>query len=730
MRAVAVLLTLVVALWAQPGGAAQDPLSPAAARVRAGDVPGALAALDALPDAQQAAPAARYLRARLLAASGETRAALQALPDADAELPEGIAQDVALRRVRWQAATGQCERARGAAERLATESVAPAETWAIAGRCALSAGDAAAAVGALRNAVQYARGRARRAALQGELAGALIAAGNRPHAISTLRELRLNHPDQPAGREAEARLAELGVDTALELPQRIALCERWTELGRPAEGLALLEGAELPKDSRQRAAVLHARGMALFKMRTRYPEAARVLTRAAKLKGAMEAYDSFHAARAWARADRDRRAVHLLRRFARDYPRSSYVDDALYIAAWLELRHDMKGGRRNMQRFLDGEHARGSRLAQGLFHLAMDAFDGGRLKRARGLFERYAATGSGAMVRGRGLYWAGRAAQRARQRETAVALYRQVMELEPLHWYGLLARRRLQELGAQVPPPPPPGPAADAPPAPALPNEVSLLLRIGFDAEARAALRAREDAVRAQAPQGRELETLVVAHRSLGNAARGYRLIARNASRLLTGLPATETRWAWQASYARPHAAAVAEAARREGLPEDLIYAVMRKESAFDPDVVSYADAIGLMQLLPKTGARVAAGLGLDFSRARLKDPDYNVRLGAHYLAQLVKRFDGQVMPAIAAYNAGAHRVEPWLGRARTRRGALQLDRFVESIPIEQTRNYVRRVTTNWARYRFVSDPTSPLWAELPSALRAPSSASSARRRR
>jgi soluble lytic murein transglycosylase len=339
------------------------------------------------------------------------------------------------------------------------------------------------------------------------------------------------------------------------------------------------------------------------------------------------------------------------------------------------------------------------------------------------------------MVQGRGLYWAGRAAQRARRREQAEALYRRVRELEPLHWYGLLARRRLQELGAQVQPlPPPPPPAREAAPTPALPEESRFLQRIGFDAEARKALRRHEDAVRAQAPQGQELQALVLAHRALGNAARSYRLIARNASSLLSGVPDVQTRWAWEASYARPHAAAVAEAAQREGLSGDLIYAVMRKESAFDPAVVSYADAIGLMQLLPKTGAKVAKGLGLTFSRERLKDPDYNVRLGAHYLAQLVKRFGGQALPAIAAYNAGAHRVEPWLARARKRRGALQLDRFVESIPIEQTRNYVRRVTTNWARYRFVSDPSSPLWAELPDSLRAPSSssssASSARRRR
>jgi soluble lytic murein transglycosylase len=131
----------------------------------------------------------------------------------------------------------------------------------------------------------------------------------------------------------------------------------------------------------------------------------------------------------------------------------------------------------------------------------------------------------------------------------------------------------------------------------------------------------------------------------------------------------------------------------------------MLKESTFDPRVVSNADAIGLMQLLPGTGKMVGKELGLTVTRETLLDPQDNIRLGVRLLKQLLKRYDGQMALAAAAYNAGAHRVDEWLARAAkapAKANALALDRFVEDIPIDQTRNYVRRVTAFYARYHYL----------------------------
>jgi soluble lytic murein transglycosylase len=149
----------------------------------------------------------------------------------------------------------------------------------------------------------------------------------------------------------------------------------------------------------------------------------------------------------------------------------------------------------------------------------------------------------------------------------------------------------------------------------------------------------------------------------------------------------------------------VQQLALSEQVDEDLIYAIMLKESTFDPRVVSNADAIGLMQLLPGTGKLVGKTLGLTVTRETLLDPQDNIRLGVRLLKQLLTRYHGQLPLAAAAYNAGAQRVDEWLtraARAKAKDNALALDRFVEDIPIEQTRNYVRRVMAFFARYRYL----------------------------
>jgi soluble lytic murein transglycosylase len=169
------------------------------------------------------------------------------------------------------------------------------------------------------------------------------------------------------------------------------------------------------------------------------------------------------------------------------------------------------------------------------------------------------------------------------------------------------------------------------------------------------------------------------------------------------------------ALFPQPHAAQVQALTEQQHLPPDFVYAIMRRESGYDPTVVSSADAIGLLQLIEPTAKQLANALGISpWKRALLFQPEINLRLGSRYLADLLALYHGQAVPAIAAYNAGEHRVSSWLTRARKRNKLIEVDRFVEDIPIEQTRNYVRAVVANWARYRYMADPAKPWPIELP----------------
>jgi soluble lytic murein transglycosylase len=133
-----------------------------------------------------------------------------------------------------------------------------------------------------------------------------------------------------------------------------------------------------------------------------------------------------------------------------------------------------------------------------------------------------------------------------------------------------------------------------------------------------------------------------------------------------------------------------------------VIYALVRQESAFDSRAISRAGARGLMQLMPGTALRVARQLKLPYSRRRLtRDPQYNLRLGQSYLANMLEDYDGSLILALSAYNAGPLRVERWLRRNGDPGPNIYaaID-WIESIPFTETRNYVQRVLENHTVYR------------------------------
>jgi soluble lytic murein transglycosylase-like protein/Flp pilus assembly protein TadD len=133
------------------------------------------------------------------------------------------------------------------------------------------------------------------------------------------------------------------------------------------------------------------------------------------------------------------------------------------------------------------------------------------------------------------------------------------------------------------------------------------------------------------------------------------------------------------------------------GIPAYFVYAIMTVESAFHPGAVSVASAYGLVQVIPKTGDNLARELGfVEFAPERLLDPPVSIYFGGYYLARLLARFHGQEPLAAAAYNAGPHRVATWL----MARGKIPMDMFIEDIPYDQARGYVKTVLEHLHAYR------------------------------
>ncbi len=143
--------------------------------------------------------------------------------------------------------------------------------------------------------------------------------------------------------------------------------------------------------------------------------------------------------------------------------------------------------------------------------------------------------------------------------------------------------------------------------------------------------------------------------------------------------------------FPKAYSREVRDAAGRFGVDPQLVWAVMRQESAFDPAAVSSAGAIGLMQLMPATAREEASKLGLE--KADPWEPGTNILLGTAHLARALQTF-GTVEEALAAYNAGSGSVRKWGNRSGG------IEEWVEEIPFPETNEYVRKVLGNYAVYK------------------------------
>ena len=133
-----------------------------------------------------------------------------------------------------------------------------------------------------------------------------------------------------------------------------------------------------------------------------------------------------------------------------------------------------------------------------------------------------------------------------------------------------------------------------------------------------------------------------------------------------------------------------------------LIHAIAHQESNFKVNAYSSAGARGMMQLMPYTAKRVCKSLGIRYYKKKLTtNPQYNILLGTTYINQMLKKFDNSLPLALASYNAGPGRVKIWLKRyGDPRTGEISYHDWIESIPISETRFYVKKVISNLRIYQ------------------------------
>ncbi|MCZ6805419.1 MAG: transglycosylase SLT domain-containing protein [Deltaproteobacteria bacterium] len=672
-----------------------------ASLVRAGDDRAALHEIDQLPQSARDADSVRYLEGRLLLDVGRPCDAMDKLAQTPASLPTAMRADSLRRWAIAAARCGHCAEARPVLLGLTSSDAAVTRhDRVIAADCAVQLGELDIAAEELERLTRRSQNGADRVALLILLSDVYLRLDRPEEARDTARRGWIAAV-RPGQQEAAKQLEGLASPSPSD---RVDRAEAFMSARRFSKAIEELEGMDVGDDQDLDERWHHVYGMALFRMRTRYADAARVLRESVALGGEYEIDDAFHAARALSRADQNARAVRAYRRFAQRYPKSSRAPEARFLAAWLEIRMGRASGEPHMERLLKGKHQlRGRWRRSALWELGFRAFERKRYARAVRYLSQYTKLATTSMDEARGLYWLGRSYRRGPK---AVEAYREAIGVEPLHWYAVLAAARLKRLKVKPPPPFEKGGATNGStdverPLP-LPATFEAYHELGLDREGVRWLRDHENELVADYPKAEWIPLLAAMYDDVGAYREGLRVARRRMAYLHTD--PEEHPWWWNAAYPMPWLSIVDE--HRGELPRALVYATMRQESGYLPDVVSRAGAVGLMQVMPDVAARIA---GQPVTRGMLESPEYNIPLGTAEMSALAVEFDGVYPLSIAAYNAGKKRVNRWLRESRR----MELDRFVERIPFNETRNYVRRVTTHYARYMYLDDPESG-WPKLP----------------
>ncbi len=546
--------------------------------------------------------------------------------------------------------------------------------------------------------------------------------GRNLEAASDFRWLAVNCVGSEAADGADQQAEYLDKTRPLSKLERLARARRLSELGAieaVTEELRRLELAPGPSPEPQELTFI--RGRAVYVSRSDYRAAAELFARASAETGSERAKCLYYQAKALARSAEHDRAIAIYRQViglggAHVEPSSYEVARLLQLSGnWTAaigayeryLRQFPKGAHRTsvegdlpVVRLASGAHDQARRELAALIRKTDDARERARLLELEGV----SAVGQG-------------------DTKTAISLFAKVVEEQPLTLPALLAQNRLRKLGAPIPPVLPP--RETAPAAPALPKLRPAGSR-GASAPgwARRRSRARLESRRAtlEARFGeRAPEVLCRLYGYLESAMRRYQ-IAQTATKrdALYQEPTGDGLWQWECIYPKPYADVVRREAEQWHVPESLVYGVMRQESAFRPTVISSAQAVGLMQIIPPTAAHIAQELGTIYQPGLMHAPAINVKFGVYYLGKLLGSFGARPELAAAAYNAGPQALSGWLKSL----SVLPADLFLASIPYEETRTYVYRVMSNYARYAYLSGerlPDVPL--ELPRGLVAPADA-------
>lgn len=542
-----------------------------------------------------------------------------------------------------------------------------------------------------------------------KLAKSLIGQGLEEQALPPLKEVSTGYPLSPFALESDSLLSKLdfGTDNAAAFSpgERFRRSENF--FVSASYDKALAGYATVLKESAFRDRALFRTAVAFVRLK-RYKDGEKALREYLSLKDpSREAEALYWLALVSMRQGREEGVFESERLLSEKYRKSDERAKVLMLIARLKAGKDPEGAALAYKAVL-GEFSGSAVSEEAFWNIGWEAYTSGRFDDAYENFSMYLESKPKGKLASQFLYWKARSAERLGLEEEAMVLFDRVCSSAPQSFYCLMAEVRypLERLSPQEvfkagqpveaealsvvkasveasgdARPPSPGSVFSGSPRYKAAGEL-LLLGLHEQASSEIDLLARSHS--SDKAGLVELANLLYDARDFYRAFRIYRVHLSHSNEK-EHLPL---------GYPMRLVESVKEKAPVESADPFLVAAVMREESHFNPGALSPVGAMGLMQIMPSTGAQIAKELGEGFKKGSLFDPGTSIRFGSWYLGKILKRFNGDAVLAIAGYNAGPNAAARWAAAL-----PMETDEFVESIPYEETRGYVKRVLKSYAEF-------------------------------
>jgi soluble lytic murein transglycosylase len=534
------------------------------------------------------------------------------------------------------------------------------------------------------------------------LGQAQFALGEKNSAQGVFKQLLLDHPLSSEGLQARARLTQ-GVESTLTTEELSSLADAYYKGGRYADASeqyrALMRTPGLSEKDHNDFAVSAA--ACDWKLKRLSPAMVQGLADTDDESGARRLYLLMELARDRDDATDQQRIVDLMET---RFPHSQWLAEALFSSGNMYLLkrdypHAVQYYKYLADHFPDGKNAAAAHWRAGWLSYRQKLYTD-----AASLFEDQIRLYPSATETVAALYWRARLYEMVDHKPSmAAANYRAIVRTYQHFFYAQMSRARLAQLGDAKIVPAPQADGIQPMPLPKLVDtfpadspqlaKARLLANAGLNEYIAEQIAADPDSSSWSALAEAQI------YASYGETYRAMRLLKRAlpyaASASVESIPLAY----WRILFPEPYWETIKAESAKNNLDPYLVASLIRQESEFNPSVISYANAWGLMQLLPAVGKQMAREEGMaHFQTFQLLDPETNIKLGTRYLKQMLDHLGGVPEYALAAYNAGENRVVDWQSA-----GPYQgMDEFVESIPFTQTREYVQAILRNVETYKAI----------------------------